>query len=123
MLKIRLQRTGRKHEPTFRLVLTDSKNSAKTGRFLEILGSHDFRKENTDIKKERVLHWMKTGAKPTPTVHNLLITEKVIEGKKINVLGKKSVPKKEEEAKAAEPKAEASAEAAVEPAPETPTEA
>ncbi len=94
MLKIRLQRTGRKHEPTFRLVLTDSKNSAKTGRFLEILGSHDFRKENTDIKKERVLHWMKTGAKPTPTVHNLLITEKVIEGKKINVLPRRTPKEK-----------------------------
>ncbi len=91
MLKIRLQRTGRKHEPTFRLLLTDSKNSAKTGKFLEILGSHDFRKENaTQINKERVLHWMKHGVKPSPTVHNLLVTAKIIEGKKINVLPRRT---------------------------------
>ncbi len=85
MLKIKLQRTGRKHEPTFRLLLTDSKNSTKTGKFLEVLGSHDFRKDNTEIKKDRVLHWIKNGVKPTPTVHNLLVTHKIIEGKKINV--------------------------------------
>ena len=85
MLKIKLQRTGRKHEPTFRLLLTDSKNSTKTGKFLEVLGSHDFRKDNTEIKKDRVLYWMKQGVKPTPTVNNLLITHKIIEAKKINV--------------------------------------
>jgi small subunit ribosomal protein S16 len=85
MLKIKLQRTGRKHEPTFRLLLTDSKNSTKTGKFLEVLGSHDFRKDNTEIKKDRVLYWMKNGVKPTPTVHNLLVTHKIIEDKKINV--------------------------------------
>ncbi len=65
--------------------MTDSKNSTKTGKFLEVLGSHDFRKDNTEIKKDRVLHWIKNGVKPTPTVHNLLVTHKIIEGKKINV--------------------------------------
>src|SRR5271168_4744554 len=113
MLKIRLQRTGRKHEPTFRLVLTDSKNSTKSGRFLEILGSHDPRFEkNTVIKADQVKHWMAHGAKATPTVHNLLITQKIITGKKINVLPKKTVPK-----------VEAPAEAAPAPAPEVPVEA
>ena len=38
MLKIRLQRVGRKAEPTFRLVLTDSKNSTKSGKYIETLG-------------------------------------------------------------------------------------
>ncbi len=95
MLKIRLQRTGRKHEPTFRLLLTDSKNSAKTGKFLEILGSHDFRKENgTQINKERVLHWLSHGVKPSPTVHNLLVTAKIIDAKKINVLPRRTPKEK-----------------------------
>ncbi|MES2223728.1 MAG: 30S ribosomal protein S16 [Patescibacteria group bacterium] len=85
MLKIKLQRTGRKHEPTFRLLLTDSKNSTKTGKFLEVLGSHDFRKENTELKKDRILYWMKQGVKPTPTVHNLLVTHKIVDAKKLNV--------------------------------------
>ena len=100
MLKIRLQRVGRKHEPAFRLVLTDSKNSTKSGRFLEVLGSHDFRFDtNTNIEKDRVLHWLSKGAQASNTVHNLLISQKIIEGKKINVLPKYVAPvKKEEEA-------------------------
>ncbi|HZS42996.1 MAG TPA: 30S ribosomal protein S16 [Candidatus Paceibacterota bacterium] len=106
MLKIRLQRTGRIHEPTFRLILTDSKNSTKSGRAIEVLGSHDFRKTNTEINAERVKYWMSQGAKPTDTVHNLLISEKVIEGKKINVLPKKTVEKKEEPTIEAAPAAE-----------------
>lgn len=85
MLKIKLQRTGRKHEPTFRLLLTDSKNSTKTGKFIEVLGSHDFRKTNTELKKDRILYWMKQGVKPTPTVHNLLVEHKIVDAKKINV--------------------------------------
>jgi small subunit ribosomal protein S16 len=97
MLKIRLQRTGRNQEKTFRLVLTESKNSTKSGKFLEMLGNHDFRVKNgTKIDKERVLYWMSKGVKATPTVHNLFISEKIISGKKINVLPKKTVPKKEE---------------------------
>jgi len=98
MLKIRLQRVGRKHEPVFRIVLTDSKNSTKSGRFLEVLGSHDPRhKDKTAIKIDRVKHWISKGAKPTGTLHNMLISKKIIEGKKINVLPKKTVPKKEAE--------------------------
>lgn len=85
MLKIKLQRTGRKHEPTFRLLLTDSKNSTKTGKFIEVLGSHDFRKDGTELKKDRILYWMKQGVKPTPTVHNLLVTHKIVDAKKVNV--------------------------------------
>jgi small subunit ribosomal protein S16 len=96
MLKIRLQRTGRKHEPTFRLVLTDSKNSTKSGKFKEVLGSHDPRKKSTAIRAERVKYWLKLGAQASGTVHNLLISQKITEGKKINVLPKKTAPKKEE---------------------------
>ena len=87
MLKIRLQRVGRKHEPKFRLVLTDSKNSTKSGKFLEILGNYDSRHgEDAIFKTERISHWMSHGAKATETVHNLLISKKIIEGKKINTL-------------------------------------
>jgi small subunit ribosomal protein S16 len=94
MLKIKLQRTGRKHEPTFRLLLTESKNSTKTGKFLEVLGSHDFRKENTELKKDRIQYWLKQGVKPTPTVHNLLVTHKIVDGKKVNVLPRRTPKEK-----------------------------
>ncbi len=96
MLMIRLQRVGRKNEPSFRLVLTDSKNAAQSGKFLEILGSHSFRKDGTILKADRIKHWVSMGAQVSDTAHNLLVTNKVLEGKKKNVLPKKSVPKKEE---------------------------
>jgi len=98
MLKIRLQRTGRKHEPTFRLVLTDSKNSTKSGKFLEILGSYDPRnKDQAVFKADRIKYWLSQGVKVTDTLHNLLITRKIIEGTKINVLPQKTPIKKEGE--------------------------
>lgn len=96
MLMIRLQRVGRKNQPSFRLVLTDSKNAAKSGKFLEILGSHNYRKEDTVLKGDRINHWIKMGAQLSDSANNLLISNKVITGKKINVLPKKTVPKKEE---------------------------
>lgn len=97
MLKIRLQRTGRKHEPTFRIVVTDSKNSTKSGKSLETVGSYDARRdEGTVINGDRIKHWMSVGAQLSGTVNNLLISKKIIEGKKVNVLPQKTVPKKEE---------------------------
>lgn len=124
MLKIRLQRTGRKHEPTFRVVLTDSKNGPKSGKFLEILGSYDARRNaDTQLKKERIQHWIAQGAQVSDTVHNLLITHEVIAGKKINVLPLKTPIRKEVPAE--EVKEEAPAEEVVEETPvaeEAPTE-
>lgn len=118
MLKIRLQRTGRKNEPTFRLVLTDSKNSAKSGRFLEILGNYDSRKgEKSEFKSDRITHWVSVGAQVSDTVHNLLVDKKIIEGKKLNKLPKKSAPVKEVVVEAPAPVA-AVAPAAVEEKPE-----
>ena len=87
MLKIRLQRVGRTHEPSFRLVLTDSKNATKSGKSLETLGSFDARRgEKSEFKADRVTYWISKGAQLSPTVHNLLITKKIITGKKINNL-------------------------------------
>src|SRR3989344_1238657 len=93
MLKIRLQRAGRIHEPSFRLVLTDSQNSTKSGRFKEILGSYDPRKLSDSLDAERIKYWLSQGASPTGTVHNLLVKHKIIKAKKINVSAKsKKVP-------------------------------
>jgi|SRR3989344_8452107 len=87
MLKIRMQRVGRKHEPVFRLVLTESKNGPKSGKFLEILGSYDSRRgEKAEFKADRISHWMNHGVKLSPTVHNILVDKGVVVGKKISVL-------------------------------------
>ena len=91
MLKIRLQRVGRKHEPTFRVVLTDSRNSTKSGRFLEVLGAYDSRGKRgvQGLNKERILYLISKGAQTTGSIHNLLIKNAVIAGKKIDVSSKK----------------------------------
>jgi len=107
MLKIRLQRVGRKNDPSFRIVVTDSKRGPKSGDNVELLGSYNPHVNNVQIDGDRVKHWISVGAQVSDTMHNLLIKEKIIEGKKINVLPKKNPIKKEateEEKKAEEAK-------------------
>lgn len=112
MLTIRLSRVGRKNDPSFRVIVVDSKRKPKTGNYLELLGSYNARGHEVKLNAERIKRWIKEGATLSDTVHNLLITEKIIEGKKINVLPRKSPPQKAE-ASAPEVAPEASA-----PAPE-----
>ena len=100
MLKIRLQRIGRKNDPAFRVVLTDSKNSTKSGKFLEILGTYNPKAGETNFQNDRMKYWLSKGAKLSDTVHNFLVHQKVIEGKKINVLPKKKPTQKRKELKA-----------------------
>mgnify|MGYP001568643122 CR=1 FL=1 len=116
MLKIRLQRVGRVHMPVFRVVLTDSENAAKSGKAIETLGIWDNTTHKREVDAERVKYWLSKGAQPSTTLHNFLITKKIIEGKKKNALPKRRPIIKEA---AAEAKAEAKAETPVE-APATP---
>jgi small subunit ribosomal protein S16 len=104
MLKIRFQRIGRKNDPSFRAVLTDSKNSTKSGRFLEILGTYNPRVKDEakrSLNAERIKYWMSQGAQCSDTMHNFLVQDKIIEGKKVNVLPKKKPTQKRKELKAA----------------------
>ncbi|MBP9839832.1 MAG: 30S ribosomal protein S16, partial [Candidatus Pacebacteria bacterium] len=101
MLKIRLQRIGRKNDPAFRAVLTDSKNSTKSGKFLEIVGMYNPKTKQNDFKADRIKYWMSKGAQLSPTMHNFLVHNKVIEGKKVNVLSRKKPTKSRKELKAA----------------------
>ncbi|NCS98579.1 30S ribosomal protein S16 [Candidatus Parcubacteria bacterium] len=122
MLIIRLQRVGKKNEPTFRIVLTDSKNGPKSGKFLEILGSYDARDKNeSKVKADRVKELIAEGAQLSDTVRNFLITKGVIEGKKVNVLPKKT-PVIDEEKLKAEEEAKAAAEAESKTEESTPSE-
>ncbi|OHA16034.1 MAG: 30S ribosomal protein S16 [Candidatus Taylorbacteria bacterium RIFCSPLOWO2_12_FULL_43_20] len=104
---IRLQRVGRKNQPYFRFVLTESRNSTKSGKFSEVLGFFDFRKNGQhSINAERVKFWMEKGATPTDTVHNYLVKSGIIQGKKRNVASKKNTVKNEPPKEEVEPKAE-----------------
>lgn len=81
---------------------------------MEVLGNYDSRAgEKLSFNADRIKYWIKSGAQVTTTVHNLLISQKIIEGKKINALPKKKPIKKESEAPAAGVEAEASLDSGV----------
>jgi small subunit ribosomal protein S16 len=119
MLKIRLQRVGRVHEPVYRLVLTDSKNGPKSGKVLEVLGSFDSRaSEKAQIKGDQAVHWLSKGAQASDTAHNLLLKLGIIKGERRNILPKKIIEAaKVKAAPVAEP---APVEVVAEPVAETP---
>ena len=108
MLKIRLQRTGRINEPSYRVVVTEHTNGPKSGRAVEKVGTYNPRTKERKLDAERITYWISKGAQASGTMHNMLISAGIISGKKVNVLPKKTVPKKEEAA-APEVKAEAPA--------------
>ena len=58
MLKIRLQRVARKKIPIFRVVLTDSKNSTKSGRFKEVLGTYNLVTDEKRVDADRIKYWI-----------------------------------------------------------------
>jgi small subunit ribosomal protein S16 len=96
MLSIRLQRTGRKNDPAFRIVVCEHTEGPKSNSIVEKLGSHHPKTKVTEINAERVQYWISVGAQASGTVHNMLVTKGIVKGKKINVLPKKSAPKKVE---------------------------
>jgi ribosomal protein S16 len=98
-------------------VLTDSKNGPKSGKYLKNLGWYDTRIKNKveQIDVEAIKHWTSKGAQLSVTLHNFLVSNKVITGKKINALPKKTPIKKEVPAEA--PKAAAAPAPAAEATP------
>lgn len=73
MVKIRLRRVGAKKQPSYRVVVTDSR-APRDGRFIEVIGFHNPRTEpeTVEIKEERALHWLSVGAQPSDAVARLL---------------------------------------------------
>ena len=78
-VKIRLQRHGRKGYAYYHIVIADSR-APRDGKFIERIGSYN---PNTnpatiDLKFERALYWLTTGAQPTDTTRNILSDEGVL---------------------------------------------
>jgi small subunit ribosomal protein S16 len=86
MLKIRMQRTGRINMPSFRIVVVEHTASPKAGKFVDKVGTYDPKSKKRQLDAERIKYWLSVGAKPSDTVHNMLVSLKIIDGKKINVL-------------------------------------
>jgi len=76
MLSIRLRRTGSTKRPYYRVVVADSR-SWRDGRFVEVLGHYDPRREPSVVKidAERARYWLGKGAQASDTVRSLLKRE------------------------------------------------
>lgn len=73
MIKLRLQRHGRKRRPYYHIVAADAR-SPRDGRIVERLGRYDnvSEKKETILNEDRVIYWLNTGAQPTTAVRNIL---------------------------------------------------
>ena len=95
MLAIRLYRQGKKNQPFFKIVVTEKQKSSTRGRFVEEIGFYNPLTKERKIVGERVKYWISVGAQPSDTVHNMLVSEKIIDSPKIPK--HKKAKKKEEE--------------------------
>jgi len=111
MLSIRLTRTGKKGQPNYRIIVTDSRN-AVYAPYIEMIGHYDPRTKKIVLNAEKATEWMNKGAKPTNTVAKLLEKENVkhksIVIKKYRKISKKELEriKAEEEVQKAKEQAE-----------------
>ena len=96
MLVMRLQRVGRRNFATFRVIVTEHTRAPQSGKYVEMVGWWNPHTDKAEFKKERVEHWLSVGVQPSDTVYNLLIDAGILEGKKRNVLPRKSPPPKDE---------------------------
>mgnify|MGYP001559632600 FL=1 len=89
MLKIRLQRTGKRGQAYFKVVVTEHTVKPQ-GKYLELLGSYDPHKNKMTVDGEKVKHWISQGAHLSETANNLLISRGIIEGDKVQTWKAKS---------------------------------
>jgi small subunit ribosomal protein S16 len=115
MLVIRLFRVGKKNQPAYKIVVTEKSKAARRGRFVEEVGFYNPLTKEKNLKGERIKYWISKGAKPSDTVYNMLVSQKIVEGKKVNVVKKSK--------KEAAPAPAAPAPAPVTPVAEKPVEA
>ena len=82
MLKIRLARTGKKKQPTYRVVVADARKP-RDGGYVEILGHYNPRTEPTTfvIDADKVKDWLSKGAQPTDRISKLLAKEGLVPAK------------------------------------------
>jgi len=83
-VKIRLTRKGKKKQPTYRVVVADSR-SPRDGRYIEQIGRYDPRQEPSlvEIDTDRAKYWIDNGAQPSDAVHKLLVISGLLEPKRV----------------------------------------
>ena len=80
MLKIRLNRTGARKKPSYRIVVAES-TAPRDGKYIEIIGTYDPLTDPATIKLDgdRAKHWLSVGAQPTERVVKLMAREGLVE--------------------------------------------
>jgi len=121
MLVIRLSRTGKSAQPSYRLIVSE-KSKDPWGKYLEILGHYYPKKEAklVDLNEERLKYWIGKGAKLSATVNNLLVNQGVINTPKVRVVKAKKAPAAPAAAAPAKPAGAAPAAKIEEPKKEEP---
>ena len=96
-VRIRLRRTGAKGQPSYRIVVADSR-SPRDGRFIEIIGHYNPRTDpmTYEINDERARYWLSEGAQPSDAVARLLEKKGLIEERKLRYnVPREATPEKE----------------------------
>lgn len=88
MLALKLARVGKTKQPSFRLIVTE-KTRDPWSRAVEILGHYNRKAKDKPcvLNKERISYWLSVGAQPTPSVHNLLVNQGILQAPKVKVRG------------------------------------
>ncbi len=115
MLAIKLQRVGRKHQPSYRLVVAE-RRSKMAAPPVEDLGSYQPGTKAAAFDKDRVSYWLGVGAQPTVTVHNMLVAQGIVAAPKRAVKMKKIAAQAPAAAEAVVPAATTEAPTAIEAA-------
>jgi small subunit ribosomal protein S16 len=111
---IRFQRIGRKNDAAFRIAVLEKTAGPKAGKYVDLVGTYNPKTKVATLKPEAIKEWMSKGAQMSPSVHNLLVKQGVLDAPKTaKVVSKtnleKNIAKKAAEAAAAAAKAEAEA--------------
>ncbi len=124
MVRIRLRRMGKKKQPSYRVVVADSR-APRDGRFIESIGFYDPLTDPPTIRinEERALYWLSQGAQPTEVAAGLLrkvgVLEKQGEDEQIPAPTEATEEEQATLTVESETAVEAGAASVAEPAPET----
>lgn len=111
MLAIRMQRTGRKGYPMYRVIVQEAHRQPTSGKVVANLGSYNPHTKESTLDKEKAATFLKNGAQPSDRVVKLLQTEKVAlpEWVKLPASDKQKSIKNAEKLRKNQPKEEAPA--------------
>lgn len=111
MLMLRLQRIGRRNEAHFKIVVIEKTKGPKSQKYVDIVGSYNPKMGTIQMDEDKVKKHLSNGVQPSDTVYNMLVSKGLVEGRKKNVLPKKSPVIDEEKIAREKEEAEAKAQA------------